>query len=269
MRHVCLLAAIKLAYSRVPWYEPCLVALPCICTSLSRKKFVALGSGNSWDERTTHAWFPTEIEMMQGRRHAWPLRFHLHACMSIDLIYPIHIYAACSFSQWLQMYSYFLVISHTWRVRPAGCMHACSMSSQHALCMHGTVQLKTYSYYSAGFWSEWWMPAYVQLDAINSLFLSVSVFMHARQGGLASMIACTCHIPFTAKACLFQMYEGGETCWQRLRTQQSSPCVHSLAHQGERLVMFVIRLFRSRTTHSGYTMHFDFITTIRYDFPYG
>lgn len=178
MRHVCLLAAIKLAYSRVPWYEPCLVALPCICTSLSRKKFVALGSGNSWDERTTHAWFPTEIEMMQGRRHAWPLRFHLHACMSIDLIYPIHIYAACSFSQWLQMYSYFLVIPHTWRVRPAGCMHACSMSSQHALCMHGTVQLKTYSYYSAGFWSEWWMPAYVQLDAINSLF-SLCFCVHA------------------------------------------------------------------------------------------
>ena len=85
-----------------------------------------------------------------------------------------------------------------------------------------------------------------------------------------SMIACTCHIPFTAKACLFQMYEGGETCWQRLRTQQSSPCVrHSLAHQGERLVMFVIRLFRSRTTLLLY-LHFDFIIyTIRYDFPYG
>ena len=49
-----------------------------------------------------------------------------------------------------------------------------------------------------------------------------------------------------------------------------TPCVrHSLAHQGERLVMFVIRLFRSRTTLLLY-LHFDFIIyTIRYDFPYG
>ena len=145
MRHVCLLAAIKLAYSRVPWYEPCLVALPCvvhtcICTSLSRKKFVALGSGNSWDEPRMHACMVSDRDRNDASSTTcMPAQVSfacMHVDLHVDLIYPIHIYAACSFSQWLQMYVFLLPTSHlTYLTSPAGRVHAVCPASMHSAWM--------------------------------------------------------------------------------------------------------------------------------------